>query len=1178
MGSTSDITLGGNIIDMGGSLSLSAGRNIAQNANIGVNSGNTLDVRAAGSISMQDGSVSSSASGNIRYQAGSTLSVGAITTGGNVSLKASSITDSGSAEIDVTANQFLINTTGTAVGDGAGQSSNPLETLVSTLAGNIAGGAGLYMIEANALQIDTLSAISVNQVGANAVLTLITDAAQAGLQSSGNLVLASMAGSVTTLAGGALSAAGNMLVQAGGAGSDLTLGATVTNTQGNTSLNAAQAIVQNANINATGLGKTVELIAGSAITMGANAVTAASNANILLNAAAGNVTLQTLNAGSGDVAITAQVGSIVDGNATLTPDISANGLILNASFGIASAANPLETAVGTLSAKAAGGGIYLTEANAVVIDTVSVAVQRVNLQGASSLNPVPAQTQSDLTTTGGNGNIVLIAKGTITLNDGLTADGVSVSANGSGSISINAQGAGSNVVVGTGAKVQSATGDVSITAAGTITPGVVQTQGNVSTTSGAAVFSTDINGKGQAIVVVADQVDIRATLTSVGANLSFAPFTALIPAPIVIGGIDNPAALQLSLNELALIQPGFAQISFGNGQANQSITVLGQNSAGVASPAIFKDPLVLNLTGTNSTLAVSGQLQGQSLQLTGSVANSVSTLSGADISMAGNVTLVGVLNIASGQSTITAGNNGADGVTGSLVISGNITGSLASGELLSLVSESDVLVSGSITGIDGLAVRAAGNVTFADTLTVTGNVVIDAAGAVNFAKSLSISNGGTLTIRGASSVVFGAGVLTAVDGNITIDVKSLVLLGGADSLSSNGGVLTVTSANSGNAITVGADLSAPAVAGALNFTSREIQAIGSGFSRLVLGQTNTGSITLAANADLTSVGASTAIKLRAASLTAVAGGTVRMPGAITLSVSDSLVLNSSMTTAVAASITLSSSSGNIAMAAGTSLSSNGGDVSVKVSDGHSVALSIIDTRMAGAATGSGIVDLQSGTGSISDANNDSAVNVFAKAVNFYGYGADSAAAGNVIEVQADVVRVSAPQGTVLRHADLSGYSHFDVVSGGKLYEQLVVLNNTVTRVTEDPSTLLLKDDASLVAAGLPSTSSLLKSPRSASLLPQTQLLGYITPVDQSGNMNVISYLGAPATGKLGEGGYLVGSSTSSSDVLLSDASYGIADKLQHSYMLGTPGEQPLISGLSTFSLGNYDYSVDTLSL
>ena len=69
-----------------------------------------------------------------------------------------------------------------------------------------------------------------------------------------------------------------------------------------------------------------------------------------------------------------------------------------------------------------------------VIDTVSVAVQRVNLQGASSLNPVPAQTQSDLTTTGGNGNIVLIAKGTITLNDGLTADGVSVSANGSGSI------------------------------------------------------------------------------------------------------------------------------------------------------------------------------------------------------------------------------------------------------------------------------------------------------------------------------------------------------------------------------------------------------------------------------------------------------------------------------------------------------------------------------------------------------------------------------------------------------------------------------------------------------------------------------------------------------------------------------------------------------------------------
>jgi hypothetical protein len=50
------------------------------------------------------------------------------------------------------------------------------------------------------------------------------------------------------------------------------------------------------------------------------------------------------------------------------------------------------------------------------------------------------------------------------------------------------------------------------------------------------------------------------------------------------------------------------------------------------------------------------------------------------------------------------------------------------------------------------------------------------------------------------------------------------------------------------------------------------------------------------------------------------------------------------------------------------------------------------------------------------------------------------------------------------------------------------------------------------------------------------------------------------------------------DDLLSDTSYSLASRLQQSYILGTPGEQPLISGLDTFSQDNYEYWVDTLSL
>jgi hypothetical protein len=48
--------------------------------------------------------------------------------------------------------------------------------------------------------------------------------------------------------------------------------------------------------------------------------------------------------------------------------------------------------------------------------------------------------------------------------------------------------------------------------------------------------------------------------------------------------------------------------------------------------------------------------------------------------------------------------------------------------------------------------------------------------------------------------------------------------------------------------------------------------------------------------------------------------------------------------------------------------------------------------------------------------------------------------------------------------------------------------------------------------------------------------------------------------------------------LLSSNTYGLTNGLQHSYVLGTPGEQPLVSGQNTFSQDTFEYWVDTLSL
>ncbi|MDP3794462.1 MAG: hypothetical protein Q8R13_00840, partial [bacterium] len=266
-GATGDITLNARVISTGGHITLGADQNIVQNAHITASGAGTVDLRAGAAISMVDGVITSSTSGNIRYVATTTLTLGALSTSGNISLSASSISDSGTTETDLTANELRINTTGVASGNGAGTSTNHLELNVAKLAASVAGTGtgGLFLTEANAIQIGTLSAINVNQVGTDgATLTATVDTAQSNLSSAAHLILITTAGSIATLSsGGATSAAGNLLMSAGGTSSDITLGATVTNSVGHTSLSAGASIVQNANITASGAASTIELIAGS---------------------------------------------------------------------------------------------------------------------------------------------------------------------------------------------------------------------------------------------------------------------------------------------------------------------------------------------------------------------------------------------------------------------------------------------------------------------------------------------------------------------------------------------------------------------------------------------------------------------------------------------------------------------------------------------------------------------------------------------------------------------------------------------------------------------------------------------------------------------------------------------------------------------------------------------------
>jgi len=263
------------------------------------------------------------------------------------------------------------------------------------------------------------------------------------------------------------------------------------------------------------------------------------------------------------------------------------------------------------------------------------------------------------------------------------------------------------------------------------------------------------------------------------------------------------------------------------------------------------------------------------------------------------------------------------------------------------------------------------------------------------------------------------------------------------------------------------------------------------------------------------------------------------------------------------------------MASGTRIDSRGGDVQISAVNADAVSIASINAR-SGDLSQQGIVDIQAGAGVITDANKDAAADIFAKAINMSGYGPVAGSNGDVLEAVAEVVRIDVPSGSVLRHSDVDGRTYFDVVRAGQLYQQIVVVGN-VTRVTEDPGTLLPRGDEALIAAGVPSNSSLLAAPV---LIQSTSAL--IAPVSQFSSMTAVSrYLAPTATSALLQGDVMlegIDLNGLGGDDLLSDSSYGLASRLQQSYILGTPGEQPLISGLDTFSQDNFEYWVDTLSL
>ncbi|WP_176330217.1 hypothetical protein, partial [Oceanospirillum sanctuarii] len=147
-----------------------------------------IDLQATGNVGMADGATSTTTDGNIRYAVSGDLTLGGLSSNtGDISLIANSISDAGSDEIDLSAQQLRVSITGAAGGFGSGD--NAIETAVGTLSAQ-SGSAGFFLLESDALTITELAAITTQHVNADGTAAdSNTDAVLSDLVSQGALVL-----------------------------------------------------------------------------------------------------------------------------------------------------------------------------------------------------------------------------------------------------------------------------------------------------------------------------------------------------------------------------------------------------------------------------------------------------------------------------------------------------------------------------------------------------------------------------------------------------------------------------------------------------------------------------------------------------------------------------------------------------------------------------------------------------------------------------------------------------------------------------------------------------------------------------------------------------------------------------------------------------------------------------
>ncbi|VTU02700.1 ipt tig domain outer membrane autotransporter barrel domain-containing protein : Outer membrane autotransporter barrel domain protein OS=Sphingomonas sp. S17 GN=SUS17_582 PE=4 SV=1 [Gemmataceae bacterium] len=508
----------------------------------------------------------------------------------------------------------------------------------------------------------------------------------------------------------------------------------------------------------------------------------------LTNTELGNTTAGTLqigNATSGAITVAGAVAAanvstlrlttganVVDSNTSGT-DITVANLGITAGTGVATSANPLETAVSSLTATTTAGGIFVTDT------------------GALSLGETTAP-----------GSIEVTTSGTLTV--------ASQVASAAGNVTLTATGVGSNVSYGGAGFSNALAGTVTVNAGGAITHA-----GSGDDIRASAVVLHAVSGIGtSAAPLEMSTASVTASNTTSGdvvlrlnANAGFSTTTA---------SVNNAAAT----GDVTVTRNGGTQLTVTSATTTNGSVTLSTNGAGLSLTGVSTGGANRDVTATTTgtgnitvggvaaarlvSLTAGGAIADDGVGSTAVTAPSLALAASTGIGASGTPinTDADKLEATTGTGGIFIGNAGALAV-------GGVSGALAGVRVTGASGAIAVSVTGTITINEG--VRAPGNVT----LTATGSasdIVTQGGGGNEVASS-----GGTTTLRadrnltlGTSNAygdVRGQGLVLEADGNIVLDnqtyaqadgpggitvtaggdVKILKAIAGGSVLNSNGG-------------------------------------------------------------------------------------------------------------------------------------------------------------------------------------------------------------------------------------------------------------------------------------------------------------------------------------------------------------------------------------------------------